>query len=77
LLLGLAEIVSLLVRFDHVARCIENPNHTIMRAAIEFRVVNRIARCVRPAISKPTEWQRIANQIDAATIFTGSGEIVG
>jgi hypothetical protein len=48
-----------------------------MRAAIEFRVVNRIARCVRPAVAKPTEWQRIGNQIDAAMIFTGSGEDVG
>jgi hypothetical protein len=61
LLLGLAEIVGLLVRFDHVARCIENPNHSIMRAAIEFRVVNRIARCVRPAVAQPTEWQNIGN----------------
>jgi hypothetical protein len=25
--------------------------------------------CVRPAISEPTEWKRIGNQIDAAMIF--------
>ena len=34
-----------------------------------LRVVNCVVGCVWLDIPKPTEWQRIGNQIDAAIIF--------
>jgi hypothetical protein len=34
-----------------------------------LRVINCIARRVRPGIPQATEWQRIGNQIDATMIF--------
>ena len=36
-----------------------------------------VADCVWVTIPQTTEWQRIGNQIDAAMIFTGSGEDAG
>ena len=35
-----------------------------------LRVANCIADCVWFAIPQATEWQRIGNEIDAASIFT-------
>ena len=31
----------MIVRFDHIANRIINPNHRIMRAAVEFLVIER------------------------------------
>jgi len=36
-----------------------------------FALVNCVADCVWLTVPQPTEWQRIGNQIDAATIFAG------
>jgi hypothetical protein len=66
----LFEIPSVLVRLDHVARCIVNANHSVMGAAPKFGVANRIADRVWFAIPQATDWQRIGNQIDAALIST-------
>ena len=41
----------------------------IVCAAVEVHVSDCIAGCIRPAISQPTEWQHIGNQIDAAFVF--------
>ena len=37
-----------------------------------LRVVNCVADCVWLAVPKPTEWQGIGNQINAAMIFAWS-----
>ena len=34
-----------------------------------LRVADCVAERVRLAISQPTEWQRVGNEIDAAMIF--------
>ena len=72
LTLELAKIARVLVRLDHVARFIVDPNHGVMRAAIELCVVNCVADCVWVTVPQATEWQRIGNQNDAALIFAGA-----
>jgi hypothetical protein len=57
-----------LVSFDHVASIIVNPNPSIVRTAVRHRGADCIIRRVIP---KPTEWQRIGDQIDAAMILAG------
>ena len=47
--------LRVLVRFDHVARVIENTNHRIMRPAVELCVTDSIADCVRLAVPQATE----------------------
>src|SRR5262249_52767158 len=42
--------------------------HGVMRADEKLRV----ADCIRLAVPKATEWQRIRDQIDAAMLFAGS-----
>ena len=42
-----------------VVRFIENPNDGVMRSAVELRIIDCVADCVRLAIPQPTEWQRI------------------
>jgi hypothetical protein len=34
--------------------------------------MHRVADRIRSAIAKPTEWQRIGDQIDAAFLFAGA-----
>ena len=63
------EIARMLVRLDHVARFIVNANHGVVRPAAKLRVADCIADRVWLAIPEPAKWQRIGNQIDAATIF--------
>jgi hypothetical protein len=58
-----------LVRLDHVASLIVNANHGIVWLASMFRVPDCVADSVRLAIPQPTEWQRVADQINAAMIF--------
>ena len=60
------EIASVLVRRDHVARFIVNTGHSVMRAAVEFCVLDCIADF---GVPQATEWQRVANQSDAAFVF--------
>jgi hypothetical protein len=67
--------VPFFVRLDHIASGIVNPNHGIMRPAVEFGVVDCIAECVRLVIPQPPEWQHIGNQIDAAMIFAGADSL--
>jgi hypothetical protein len=57
----LPEIACLLVRFDHVARVIENSNHRIMRPAVEFGVADCICDCIRLTVPQATEWKRIGD----------------
>jgi hypothetical protein len=62
-----AELARVLVRFDHVASSIANANDGVMLAAVRLC----ISDCVRNfGVPQPTEWQRIGDQIDAATILT-------
>ena len=42
-LLPLFETARVLVRLDHVSRCIVNANHGIMRATLKLRITNRMA----------------------------------
>ena len=37
-----------------------------------FSVTDCIADSFRPAVQKPTEWQHIGNEIDAAFVFAGT-----
>jgi hypothetical protein len=57
------------VRFEHVADFIVNANHCIVLTAAMHRVADCIPDCVPLAVPQATKWQRIGNQIDAATIF--------
>jgi hypothetical protein len=59
------EIAFVLVRLDHVASGIAKADHSIMRAAAVFGVVDCVADRVRFVIPQPPEWQRIGYQIDA------------
>ena len=65
----LFELARVLVRLDHVANVIIHANHGMMRSAVMLRVSDCITDSVWSAIQEATEWQRIANQIDAAMIF--------
>jgi hypothetical protein len=56
----------MLVRFDYVSRFIVNANHGIVRSTAVPRVIDCRARVLIP---QPTEWQRIGNQTDTATIL--------
>ena len=47
------EITHVLVRFDHVARFIVNANHGVMRAAVEFGVIDYIADRKGPRLFPP------------------------
>ena len=47
------EIALVLVRLDHLARRIENPNHGIMRSAVLAGVADCIAGGVRSVIPEP------------------------
>jgi hypothetical protein len=38
-----------------------------------LRVTDCVLECVRFAVQKPTEWQRIGNQIDTVMILKGGG----
>jgi len=51
------------------ARRIVNANHSIMRATAKLCVVNCVAGSVWFTVPQPTEWERIGNQIDAASIL--------
>ena len=75
LTLELAKIARVLVRLDHVARFIVDPNHGVMRAAIELCVVNCVADCVWVTVPQATEWQRIGNEI-GATFVASFGELM-
>ena len=66
---GFSELARVFVRFDHVASFIINANHGTRRAAVELRIPDCILDRIRLAVPQPTEWQCIANQIDAAMIF--------
>jgi len=35
-----------------------------------FRIADGIRGCIRPGVPQPAGWQRIADQIDTAMIFT-------
>jgi hypothetical protein len=50
-----------LVRLDHVARVIVNPDHSIMRTAVKLGKADGIADCVWPGIPQWTVWQHIGN----------------
>ena len=65
----LFEVALALVRFDHVASCVVNFNHSITRTAAVLCVSNGIADCVWVAIPYAREWQYIRDQINAAMIF--------
>jgi hypothetical protein len=41
----LSKLARVIVRLDHVGSVIVNANHSIMRAAAQYRVVNRGADC--------------------------------
>jgi len=56
---GSLKIALVLVRLDHVASFIVNTNHGIFGAAVEFRVVDSVARGVWLVVPQPTERQRI------------------
>jgi hypothetical protein len=66
---GKAEIVNSplfqlareLVRFDPLDSFIVNPNHGIMRAAVEICIADCVAYRVWLAIPQPTGWQRIGD----------------
>jgi hypothetical protein len=62
--LRLFEIANVLVRLDHVARCIVNANHGIVRPAVKFCVTNCMVGRIGLGVPQPTKWQRIGNQID-------------
>jgi len=49
----LFEIASVLVRFDHVASIIVNVNHSVMRVAVEFGVIDYIADRKGPRLFSP------------------------
>ena len=66
------EIARVLVCFDHVARCIVNANHGVVRAAELLCISDCVYRGVRSVIPEPTERQRIGNQIDTAFVFARS-----
>ena len=70
--LALFEIALVLVRLDHVASRIVNANHSIMRAAAVKRVSDCVVDGVRFGIPQATEWERISEQINAASIFSQS-----
>jgi len=53
------ELASVLVRFDHVASFIVNPDH--MRTAVKLGKADGIADCVWPGIPQWTVWQHIGN----------------
>ena len=57
----LFEIALVFVRFDHLARFIVNPNHSVMGAAELLCVSDCIAGSVRSVIPEPTERQHIGN----------------
>jgi hypothetical protein len=59
--------------FAFAARFILNANYSVVRPAVKLRVADCVADRVWLAIPQPAEWQRIGNQIDAATIFCGTG----
>ena len=44
----LFELACMLVRFDHIARCVVNVNHSIVRAAVKLCVSDCVAD-LRPA----------------------------
>jgi hypothetical protein len=67
------EIALMLVCFDHVSRCIVNPNHNIMSPTEKLRISDCIPDSVRFTLPQPTERERIGNWINAATIFCASG----
>ena len=56
------------VRSDYVARFIVNANHSVVRTAAMFRVVNGVGDRIRLTVPQPTKWQRAGNQIDSAMI---------
>jgi hypothetical protein len=41
-----------------------------MKTAVELGIGDRIADSIRLAVPQPTEWQRIGDEIKAASIFT-------
>jgi len=57
----LLEIAHLLVRFNHIASLIENPDNGSIRPAEELRVVNCIRGCIGSAVPQTIEWQRIGD----------------
>jgi hypothetical protein len=65
----LLELACVLMGFDHIARFIVNANHSSMSAAEKLCVANCVADRVWLAVPKPTEWQRVGNQINASMIF--------
>jgi hypothetical protein len=54
---------------DHVACCIVNADHSIVRAAVMLGIADCIADRIRPVVPQPTERQRVREQIKAAMIF--------
>ena len=71
--LPLYEIALVFVRFNHVACVIVNANYSIVGAAAVLRVIDCRPRVLIP---KPTERQRIGNQIDSAMIFARADFVI-
>lgn len=78
------EIPVVLVRLDHIASLIVNPNDSIMRSispipkmlpqsTAVLRVIDCVADCVWLSVPQRTEWQHIGTQINAAMIFAQCG----
>jgi hypothetical protein len=59
--LGLFEPALMLMRFDHVARSVKNPDDGIVRPAAKPSIVNCVADCVWLTIQQSAEWQHIGN----------------
>jgi len=55
----LFELARVLVRLDYIASIIVNANDGVMRSAVELRIIDCVADCVRLAIPQAPEWQRI------------------
>jgi hypothetical protein len=57
-----------LVRVDHVARFIVNPDGGVMRTTVKLCVSDCIADCVWFPVPQPIKWQHITDWIDAAIV---------
>ena len=56
----------------HVPRLIVNVDHSIVRAAVMLGIPDCIANRIRLAVPQATEWQGIADEIDASFVLASA-----
>ena len=62
------KIARVLVRFDYVTSNIVTRITASCERLSKLRIVNCVADCVWLAVTQPTEWERIGDEIDAALV---------